>query len=67
MLIVERAVVILAKALVLVAVSGGDFVGEAEVEVSEWFSREEVELGESERHRSVPPILATFIAMGCSL
>jgi hypothetical protein len=66
MLIVERAVVILAKALVLVAVSGGDFVGEAEVEVSEWLSREEVELGESERHRSVLPILATFIAMGCS-
>jgi hypothetical protein len=67
MLIVERAVVVLAKALVLVAVSGGDFVGEAEVEVSKGFSGEEVKLGESERHCSVPPILATFIAMGCSL
>ena len=67
MLIVERAVVVLAKALVLVAVSGGDFVGEAEVEVSKWLSREEVKLGESERHRSVLLILATFIAMGCSL
>jgi hypothetical protein len=66
MLIVERAVVVLAKALVLIAVSGGDFVGEVEVEVSEWLSRDEVELGESERHCSVTPILATFIAMGCS-
>jgi hypothetical protein len=35
MLIVKRAVVVLAKALVLIAVSGGDLVGEAEVEVSE--------------------------------
>jgi hypothetical protein len=34
MLIVERAVVVSAKVLVFVAVSGGDFVGEAEVEVS---------------------------------
>jgi hypothetical protein len=67
MLIVERAVMVATKALVLVAVSGGDFVGEVEVEVSEWLSREEVELGESERHHSVLPILATFIAMGCSL
>ena len=67
MLIVERAVMVVAKALVLIAVSGGDLVGEVEVEVSEGLSREEVELGESERHRSVPPILATFIAMGCSL
>jgi hypothetical protein len=67
MLIVERAVMVVAKALVLVAVSEGDFVGEAEVEMSEWLSREEVKLGESERHSSVLPILATFIAMGCSL
>jgi hypothetical protein len=67
MLIVERAVMVVAKALVLIAVSGGDFVGEAEVEMLEWLSREEVKLGESERHRSVLPILATFIAMGCSL
>jgi hypothetical protein len=35
MLVVERAVVISAKALMLVAVSRGDIVGEAEVEVSE--------------------------------
>jgi hypothetical protein len=67
MLIVERAVMVLAKALVLIAVSGGDLVGEVEVEVSEWLSREKVKLGESERHCSVLPILATFIAMGCSL
>jgi hypothetical protein len=32
---VERAVVIAAKALVFITMSGGDFVGEAEVEVSE--------------------------------
>jgi hypothetical protein len=44
MLIVERAVVMSTKALVLVAMSGGDLVGEAEVEVSEWLSRDEVEL-----------------------
>jgi hypothetical protein len=67
MLIVERAVMVATKALVLVAVSEGDFVGEAKVEVLEWLSREEVELGESERHCSVLLILATFIAMGCSL
>jgi hypothetical protein len=67
MLIVERAVMVATKALVLVAVSGGDLVGEVEVEVSEGLSREEVELGESERHCSVPPIHTTFIAMGCSL
>jgi hypothetical protein len=67
MLIVKRAVVMSTKALVLVAMSGGDLVGEAEVEVSEWLSRDEVELGESERHCSVLLILTTFIAMGCSL
>jgi hypothetical protein len=67
MLVVERAVVILAKALVLVAVGRGDFVGEAEVEVSECFSRDEVKSEESERHYSVPSICAIFIAMGCSL
>jgi hypothetical protein len=50
MLIMERAVVILAKAPMFASVIGGDLVGKAEVEVAKGLSREEVKSGGLERH-----------------
>ena len=50
MLIVERAVNMSAIAPMLVAVIGGDLVGEVEVEVAERLSRDEVESCGLERH-----------------
>ena len=56
-----------AEALVLARMLGGDFVRETEVEMSEWLSGDEVELGESERHWNCPSSRTVFIAIGCSL
>ena len=67
MLVVEGAVVVTAEATMLSGVLRGDFVGVAEVEESEGLFRDEVELGEFERHRSSLSTLAAFIAIGCSL
>ena len=50
MSIMERAVVISAKAPMFTSVIGGDLVGKAEVEVVKGLSREEVKSGELERH-----------------
>jgi hypothetical protein len=50
MLIMERAVDISAIAPMLIAVIGGDLVGEVEVEVVERLSRGEVESCGLERH-----------------
>ena len=65
MSVVEGAVMVTAEAAMLSDVLGGDFVGEAEVEVSEGLVLNEVELGESEKHWICSPIRAAFIAMGC--
>jgi hypothetical protein len=67
MLVVERAVEVATEVLVFASVFGGDFVGEAEVEVSEGLLGNEVELGESERHWNCPSSRTVFIAIGCSL
>ena len=50
MSIMERAVVISAKAPMFTSVIGGDLVGKVEVEVLKGLSREEVKSGELERH-----------------
>ena len=50
MSIMERAVVISAKAPMFASVIGGDLVGKAEVEVLKGLSGEEVKSGELERH-----------------
>ena len=67
MLVVEGAIVVTAEAAMLSGVLRGDFVRVAEVEESEGLLRDEIELGEFERHRSSLSILAAFIAMGCLL